>query len=157
MKWRSVFREIAAGEALLFLAGLLQGTSLLTIAGVKPNVTLVILLVLAFVTSNFPIYFFFVLGGIIFIRFSPLFDPSLLAIAAIAFCAFLLKKWLPWHQSINSIVFSASGTVIFYLLGDAAFIGREPFTILGEAAYNTVIAAAAFPAVRWLLGDNMSS
>ncbi len=152
MRRLPLFREIIAGEALLFVAALFQGTALLTIAGVKPNIVLVFLVALAFAASNFTIYFFFVLGGIFFLRFSPAFEVSLLALGAICLFVFIIKERLPWQEFVNCLICIAFATITFYLFLDTSFIGREPLTVLAEVAYNMAIGTAAFSFVRWALG-----
>ena len=143
-------REIVFGGILLFVAALFQNTALLTIAGVKPNVVLVALVLLAFSASHFFVYIVFVIGGIIFLRFSPGSDPALLAIAGIACAVFFVKEWFPWKEMVNCLAVIILGTLAFYLLTGFSFLWHDPFTIAMEIAYNTVIGAAFYPFFRWI-------
>ena len=133
---------------LLFVvtAAILQQLPGLQLAGVRPNWTLVALLLAGFLVRDWVEYLLLVAAP------APLLNvwgshPQTLAAAALAATAVaakLLRSILPWQSFLNYLLLVALATPAFYLLIDRAFlISRSPL-FFQELLYNLILGAVLF-------------
>lgn len=121
--------------ALITLAAFLQSVSWLSLAGVKINLVLVILLAQAFLIDDWKEYLLLVLVSVLFLRTEKL-DWAMMILAGITISAYLMKKILPWQSLVSYLIFVLSATFIFYGLMDWRFIKDNPNLFLKELFYN---------------------
>jgi len=128
----------------VLIAGVFQNTSLLQVAGIKPNISLAILITLAFFLDTLLPYLVLVLLTGILLRFEPGFELANLIFTAVVLLFFFLERRLPGQPFLNNLILIAAGTLLFYSLLDWRFLYAEPLTVLGEMLYNIILGALAF-------------
>lgn len=149
MRNRRPFLKLLLLALALALAGLLQGTEAVRLWGLKPNLVLALLVAASFFVARLPEYLVLVAVGLSALRFSNLFSPELLAVAASSLLAFLAGARLPGKPWVNNLALIAAGQLLFYALAARGFFGA-PLTMLQEFVYNGVVGAAAFLILRRL-------
>jgi len=143
---RDTFRLKRMLVAVIFvlIAGVLENTSLLQVAGIKPNISLAILITLSFFISALVPYLALVLLTGILLRFEPGFEFTSLIFTGMVILFFFLHRRLPGQPFLNNLILIASGTLIFYSLLDWRFVYAEPLTVSGEMLYNIILGAGLF-------------
>ena len=137
-------RELILAVFLVAALGMLQNTNFLNIAGVKPNLSLVLLIALSFFIRNFFVYLILVLVAGIFLRFEAAFEPANLVFTLLVVAVYLLERKLPGRQFLNSLLLTALGTFIFYAVIDFSFFASYLFTIFEEMLYNIILGVLLF-------------
>lgn len=125
---------------LVFVAALAQGSRLLEVGGVNPNLLIAIFASLSFMVRRAPFYFLCAALGIVVLRFGSYADVTLLALLVVAAAFFIFSKFLTWHALINSLVMALAGTAIFYAVADYAFIISRYDILMMEMVYNAIVA-----------------
>jgi hypothetical protein len=129
---------------LVILAAIVQNSHLLTVKGIQPNILLIVLVSLAFFTSEF---FFFSVLMLVALVTTELFSGGLLTMAvlfALGAGVFLVKDHLPWKSWFNQLGLIMVGTFLFYLLIDIKFLQFDTTTVAWEVMYNSILGAVAF-------------
>ena len=134
---------------LVAAAAFLQGTNF-NIAGVKPNWTLAVLLVLAFFINDFIFYFILVLLASVILRFQPSFSWELAVWLLIVLTGFFAARRLPWRGIVNFSVMICAGTVGFYLLIDHKFVYGNIGVWSAELIYNVLVGLSLFLTLRYV-------
>ncbi|MFH1759205.1 MAG: hypothetical protein ABH822_01430 [Patescibacteria group bacterium] len=114
---------------LIIIAALLQGTFILEVWGVKPNLVLALLIVLIFSVRDWLAYSLLVIVGVLLLKSFPGVDWRALAIIPLALGSYFIKDWLPWRPYFSNIVLIAIATAIFSL----------PNFFPGEIIYNLIL------------------
>lgn len=118
---------------------LLQGTRFLEFWGVNPNLILVFLTLFAFFTENLFIYAASTVLGAIFLKTSPLFEVTPIAVFACAAFIWIWKKYSPWNTHLALAGGLVAANLIFYAIVDYSFIFNEPVFLMKEIFYNLAI------------------
>ena len=129
---------------LVTLGSVLQNTGVLMVRGVKPNLPLVLLVALAFFTSELGHFVLAILLTLLPLEL--LLDPAtiIIAVIIIALGAFLIHNRLPGKPLVNLVLMIGIGTFLFYLIVDPAFLGSDLKTVLVETVYNALGGLLAF-------------
>ena len=128
----------------VFVSGLLQNTNILNVYGIKPNITLAVLIAASFFLADFLVYLAAVLFVIVILIFQGSFQAEQLILGLLAIAAFFAEKQLHWRPILGNLVLIGAGTVIFYLLSSPAFLIGNPALVLGELAYNLFLGIIFF-------------
>lgn len=140
MKVPTVLTFLAAACVIVVLAVLqANGFSLL---GVKPNLALVGIAVLAFFIENSVLYLLFVVLAGFILKFAPGFHPELLLFFSIGVLVGAVRKYLPWHALFSNLLTIVFGTLLFYLVFSAHLIGSLVF--IKELLLNMVVGMIVF-------------
>lgn len=121
---------------LVAAAGLAQNTNLFNFYGLKPDLTLAVLITLLPLVGGFYDYLAVTLAALFFIR------SEIFALAALA--AYPTARYLPWSQFGNNIFLITAGTLVIYLFSAPAWAAQNPFLVLGEVIYNLVLGSALY-------------
>ena len=134
------FKKFVLVFLLVILFGLLQSTNLVMIAGVKPNLLLVLLIALAFFVEDIWTYGFFILlaGGLL--KTQGFFTPDLVVFTVLV----MASAWAAntWHAlpAANNLILAGAATALFYLLTGPLYIVSN-FSAFGiELVCNLVLA-----------------
>ncbi len=141
MKVPTVLTFVAAACVIVVLAVLqANGFSLL---GVKPNLALVGIAVLAFFIENILLYLFFVVLAGFILKFAPGFQPELLFFLSIGVLIGIIGRYFPWHALFSSLLTIVFGTLLFYLVFAVQLIGSMVFIkeVLLNMAVGTIVFA----------------
>lgn len=132
------FRDFILGVFIIAAGALIQNTDFLTVASIKPNLSLSFLISFSFF---FPInaYLFLVAIGLVFLTFQPGFELLFVAFAVSVIGVFILRNKLPGKAFLNVMVLTALATAFLYLLGDAKFLYTAPITVIKEMVYNVLV------------------
>lgn len=129
---------------LILTAGLLQNTDILMVAGVKPNLLLVIMVALAFFVEDAWIYGFFILEAAALLAVGGFFAPEIIVFALLAITA----AWIAarWHTQaiLTAALVVSSFTVIFYAFSEPSYLLSSPGRISIELIYNLVLGVIFF-------------
>lgn len=129
--------KLVASASIIILAGVLQGVNF-GIAGVKPNITLALVLALAGLFSDWQKKLILALIAAISVKFYVGLDPQAILFAVAAVSGIAALEYLPWKKSICGFLAIIIATAITHL------IGFELITFLKTAIYNTAIFFIAF-------------
>ncbi|KKU11917.1 MAG: hypothetical protein UX16_C0001G0013 [Parcubacteria group bacterium GW2011_GWB1_45_7] len=98
---------------LVTVASFLQTTAAIIIkGGIKPNLIIVLLVVLACVNKGWTTRVGLILLSAFILKFSPWISWADVIFISTALLAMALVDYLPWRRGINSIIAVAAGTVI---------------------------------------------
>lgn len=150
MKKKISWPMFGLGFLLVAAAGFIQNTDALNAFGVKPNLTLVVLVALSFFVPKFYEYLILVLEAVLLLRFETRFEVSLLIFAGLAFVVFWLCEKMPSSNFLNNMILAGTATILFYLISDWFFFARETALIFKEAVYNIAIGMIVFSALNLL-------
>lgn len=145
------WRELLVAALFLTLAALLQNTSALNILGIKPNLTLVVLITLSFFVGELVTYSILLLLMGLLLRVGGGFEPTILALTILALLVFGLGRHLAGKPFFNNIFLVAAGTLAFYVLADFRFLARDFLGVLGEMVYNVILGVIIFLLARRFL------
>lgn len=126
---------------LVAVAALLQQIPGFGIGGVRPNLVLIVVLALSFVTRGFLEYLILLAAAAVFI------NPGLKvtgAFLAVVLIAYFFSKLLPWRALLSYLFLLALSTTGFYLLTAVSFIRKSPSLFFQELFYNLVIGGLFF-------------
>ena len=133
---------------ILVALGVAQSTDLLNFFGAKPNFLLVMMIALIFFTANILDYFALTLIAVILTGIQSGLSLEQLALAGISLLAFLIAQKIHWHPFFTNLVFIISGTFIFYILSEPAFILAYPKVIILEIFYNLILGILLFKIIK---------
>ncbi len=141
-------------SVLILVMGILQNTDLLLIAGVKPNLLLVLMIALAFFVEDAWLYGFYILECVALLASGGLFAPEIVTFVLLLLAA----AWVSarWHtQAILTagLVFAAS-TVFFYIFSEPTYLLSSPGLIGIELVYNVVVGLLLFKICENFLNTN---
>ncbi|MBI4192995.1 MAG: hypothetical protein HY536_00010 [Candidatus Colwellbacteria bacterium] len=128
--------------ALVALAGLLQNTSLVTVAGVKPNLVLAVFAALAFAPLGMVWFLTLVALGALLVYF-PGAASELAVLAALIVLMFALAPRIPAKAAVAVPLAAALATLAFYLIIDVSLVTDRLDALLIELVYNATVALAA--------------
>lgn len=124
----------------ILISGLLQKTQLADFYGIKVNLVLVLILILAILIDNPWHYLVLVFWGSLLLKIGSGLSWQNLILVLVAAAAFFGKKYLAGKPMVNVLVLIIGGTAIFYALLDFRFLISYPAAILTEIIYNTAAA-----------------
>lgn len=128
----------------LLIAATLQSGELVTFAGVKPNLVLVLLATFSFFVPRFFPYALLSLFGVVTLSFAPGISWEGAALLLVALFFFYVRDRFLSAGFLASVLFSVFGTVMFYLLISPSVLYHEVTVIVKELLYNAVLGAAFF-------------
>lgn len=138
------WRGFIVAVILVVLAGLIQNTNALTFWGVKPNLTLVLLITLTFFLGETISYLLLLFLVVVILKRGGGFDAGVLALTVLALASFWFSRKLPGQAFLNNIFLLAAGTLAFYLLTDFRFLGSDFLAVLEEMVYNVILGIVIF-------------
>ncbi len=150
--FRFFSRRFAIGALLTVLGGILQASGIAAVSGVRPNVLLVVLTVLAFFFWDWVMYAGILSIVIVFAKSEVGFEAPYLALILISGAVFLLKQRLPGNQFSNTTFAIGVGTVLTYAVADPAFLTNDPITILIEVFYNMLVGIVVYLVAERTIG-----
>ena len=143
------FWLIFATIILTLLAGAAQSGHLFAVAGIRPNLVLIFLVVAAFFVENLFLYCLFILAATTAIRFGPGISTEALALALVALLAFAVKQRAIWPGLWGSCILIFFGTFGLYLIVAPQFIYQHLSIVLMEIGYNLVLGTILFEAINF--------
>ena len=123
---------------LVTMAAFLQQTNFLLIYNVKPNLVLVIIIVMAFFIEFLWYYLLLMLIGLSLIRTSPGFEKEIIVLGFLLLVIFPTKKILPWKPQISIALLTIIATILFYLFSSENIIIKSPALAVTEIFYNVI-------------------
>lgn len=130
--------------ALMISGSILQNANFLSLAGIRPNLVLVLAMALAFFLKSFPVYLSALIAGLVFLQTDSLFEKPLLAIFVLGLAAFWKKRALPSRPSFSFMVFVGLATLVFDLVFyGGRFLSALP-SVAGEMFYNLCLAGIIY-------------
>lgn len=127
--------QFAVNSILVAIASILQTTSLFSIGGIKPNLTLVLLLVIGIYEEKWPRRIILILISMLFLKLSVYPSISIIAFGSYVALGMWLIDHLPWRKEFNGIISLAAIFIIQNLFS-------YPLVIAGwEFIYNFVFGA----------------
>ena len=100
-----------------------------------------------FLLNSRPAYFSLGLVAALFLKSSPGFELSSLALVILPL-VFMTLKWAnPFHPAPGAFILAFLGTGIFYAVADYGFILSHPWPLVAEGALNGICGALAL----WIL------
>src|SRR3989338_1560263 len=106
---------------LVVIVGLMQNTTLVNIAGVKPNLILVLLLFFIPLTANFYEYLVLLLVAGSVLNLGGSFNGNVVVLLVALVFAYLIHRRLLWAKYFNNLILIALSTALFYVLSSPSF------------------------------------
>ncbi|MEK7590266.1 MAG: hypothetical protein AAB454_00985 [Patescibacteria group bacterium] len=125
-------RKLILFILLVAAASIIQNTQLFSVYGIKPDITLVVLLTAIPFVTNFLDYLILVFSAGILLQ-----APAGFLIVSSA--AYLIGRRLIWRQSLNNAILIISATIVFYLLSAPLFLYKNWNVVLAEIIYNLIL------------------
>jgi len=141
----------SASTIALIVAAFLQTTEILSFNLVKPNLVLILLVVLSSVYKEWPHRFILLVIGSIILRFSQTFELSDLIPLSAMLLAIVLLDYLPWHRIINVQISVLIGTIILNLV---RFV---PLTLVLEVSINAILTLIIFALAQIIYAQKITS
>jgi hypothetical protein len=142
MRWQALLFLLAVLS--IIVASVFQSSTFLTLWGTKPNLVLVLLAVFVFFVPDLFIYLVLVFTAGAFLRFSPGLGWDMVMLSLLGLFFFYMRDRFFSSGAAGSLVFTAFGTVLFYLLISPAFVYHEGVMVIKEVVYNSIIALIVF-------------
>lgn len=133
-----------ASVIIVLISATLASGHFLGIGGIRPNITLAVLIALCFFIDNLFFYSFLVIFGCIGIRFAPGISIEAVAFALVAMAAFFIKERFVWRSVFGVGILIFLGTFGIYALVQPTFIYQHFWIVIFEAVYNIVLGLAFF-------------
>ena len=132
--------------ALIFVlvAGVLQNTDILNIYGIKPNITLTVLLTLSFAITSLSHYLFLLLIAAVLLKFEIGLEATNLVFIVLALIGFFINRKVSGEAFFNNLFLIAGATLFFYLLVDINFLYQNILTVFWEMLYNISLGALVY-------------
>lgn len=124
---------------LIVVAGLIQSTTFFNIAGIKPNLLLVLLLFSIPLTANSYEYFILLLIAGLVLNLGSGLNGGVVALLITLILAYLIHRHFLWAKYLGSLMLIALSTAVFYVLASPSFIYEHWDVVLGEIAYNLIL------------------
>ena len=124
---------------LVVVVGLMQNTTLVNIAGVKPNLILVLLLFFIPLTANFYEYLVLLLVAGSVLNLGGSFNGNVVVLLVALVFAYLIHRRLLWAKYFNNLILIALSTALFYVLSSPSFIYENWDIVLREIIYNLIL------------------
>lgn len=130
--------------AALVVGATLQSGEYLTIAGVKPNLMLVLLAVFSLYATHFFPFGILAVSGVFMIDFSPGVSWDMGALLLVALLFFYARNRFLAPGLLATILFSVLGTVLFYLLISPSLLYDGVAILAKELVYNGLLGVLLF-------------
>ncbi len=104
--------QFIISATIVSLTAFIQTTNLVFINGLKPDLVLIVLAILAAIHKEWKIRTPLALIAIFILKFSPMINWMDVIFAATVFMAMSLVDYLPWKKLVNIIVSIMIGTII---------------------------------------------
>ena len=134
-------RKLILFILLVAAASIIQNTQLFSVYGIKPDITLVVLLTAIPFVTNFLDYLILVFSAGILLQ-----APAGFLIVSSA--AYFIGRRLIWRQSLNNAILIISATIVFYLLSAPLFLYKNWNVVLAEIIYNLIL-GGVFYFILW--------
>lgn len=128
----------------LLVGAILQSGESLVLAGVKPNLVLMLLAVFSLFTLHFFPYAMLAVAGAFFLDFTPGVTWESAALVGVALIFFYVRSRFIAAGLLATLVFSVFGTVLFYLLISPSLLYDGMTVLVKELIYNGLVAVALF-------------
>ncbi|GEM_PF-7002895 len=138
----NIWVRFVVAAFVLVLISLFQSANIW--AGVRPNLTLTLLLSLSFFFSSWLTYAVLVLFSGLWLRFTLIPDRSLIVCLTLPLILFFINRYLPWRPVINNAFSIALGTLLFYAITDIHFFGFDVTAVFFELVYNVILGTVFF-------------
>ena len=119
-------------------AALLQTTEAIAFGPIKPNLVLILIVILSSIYKDWSYRFILVLTGATILKFSELFQLSDLVLIAALLLSIVIIDYLPWRKLINIELAVILGTLILNL------VVFTPTTLILETLTNVILTVAIF-------------
>lgn len=128
--------------AVLFLvcAAYAQATQLFSVAGVNPNLTLVLIIIYSFFIRENAVLFLFSLLAALLLSPQPRMNGELLGFLVILTAAIGFKRYLRWQPYVSASVLVAGATMALVLVLNPQLFLTHPRIIIAEVAYHIALA-----------------
>lgn len=134
----------ALAAATVLLAAVMQNEHWFALAGIRPNLALVALIVLSFFIEDVALYCLLILLASIGLHFSPGLSREIVALALVALAGFFIKERAVWPGISGSAILLACGTFAVYAIVDAPYLYHNFTGALLESVYNVVLGLILF-------------
>lgn len=127
--------------AVLFLvcAAYAQATQLFSVAGVNPNLTLVLIIIYSFFIRENAVLFLFSLLAALLLSSQPRMNGELLGFLVILTAAIGFKRHLRWQPYVSASVLVAGATMALVLVLNPQLFLTHPALIFVEMIYNVFL------------------
>lgn len=132
---------------LVAVAAWLQNTEMLTLYGVKPNLALVLLIILAGITSSLVFFSSLVIVSVLVLQNVFFVSWPTIVFILLTFLIFFLLKRLPWRTTINIFTTIVLFSVIFLILVEPLFVINNVRVIIQELIYNVILGIILYSAL----------
>lgn len=113
-----------------------------SVFGVKPNLSLVAVIVVSFFIADAWEGFLSAAIAAFLLKFSPAITRELIVFIAIAVVAILVKNYLPWRRFLNSLILISLATLVFYAFTASQFLYSAMFW--KELLFNLLFGSLIF-------------
>jgi len=138
---------IALSILVVLLAATLQNEHVFGISGIRPNLVLVVLIVLCFFTNDLGLFCLLILLACIGIRFAPGISREALALTLVSLAAFFVKERAVWPGVFATAILLLLGTFCMYAFIQPQFIYQDFGSVVFESVYNIVLGFVLFEIV----------
>lgn len=142
--------RVVISAFILFGAALIQQTPLALWGGTRINIILIIVLVSVFIARGFTEYAIFMVSAFFGSATTLPWDRAAAALMAVALCAYVAHRFMPWQSWVQYIGMLVLGTALLYGLIDWHFLTQEPFIVAKELMYTLVVGGIVYLcAAQW--------
>lgn len=140
-----------ASTVAISVASFLQTTELISIGLIKPNISLVLLIVLASIYKEWNYRFVLALVAGIILKFTPSFGFGDIVFLATILLGMALLDYMPWRRLINIEASVFIGTIILNLTSIV------PMRIVLEIATNAILTIIVFIIAQIIYAEEIKS
>ena len=143
--------QFIASVFIIAITALLQTTHLIAVTGIKPNLVLIMLAILAAFHKNWLVCLSLILIATLIITFSPMITwLDVIFIAPMLFVVAVVD-YAPWRKLINVLIAIVAGTLIINM------VSFDFITTLKELLMNLALAGVVFPLVQLFYAEEKNT
>lgn len=139
--------QFAVNSILVALVSILQTTNVFNIEGIKPNLALVLLLVIGIYEEKWPRRIILIFISMLFLKLSVYPDISIIVFGSLSALGIGIIDYLPWRKELNGIIALGAIFIIQIIFG-------YPMAVVGwEFIYNFIF-GALFVLISMIITQN---
>ncbi len=146
-------KHIILGVVLVILFAILAQKELIRIAGVKPNLLLILFACLPFFIPRVGDSVFLIFFGSALLRWEGVNGWQIFVFLVLGIAYLVVGRRLQWRHYISGYLLMVSGTLLLWTFASPIVAFHEPFTVVKELIINTIVGGFVYFFMSLLYGE----
>lgn len=141
--------KFVSSALLVIIVSLFQLTSYSFIGGIKPNLSLIFILIFSLINKEWVLRLNLIFIAALLLRFSVSFEAQNILFIASSIAGIIIIDYLPWKSALNIISAIIAATVLSNILD------FNSYRFFAEAGYNIVFGFIVFLIIKRIYGKKI--